>query len=112
MDEKTKRILEEILPKIRDNPERIRGYDISQKELSQFKKTGKIPFDLLSLVAWDHYFEARNEELDISMAEATKIRDYLTGIARYNESEQDELINEFDFIVTAWDDYEGTTDWI
>lgn len=56
MDEHIRKLLMKIIPQLRENPELMRGYDISWEEVNYIKETGKLPLDILSNVAGDVFF--------------------------------------------------------
>jgi len=91
MKKNIKKLLIKVIPKIRENPEIMRGYDISGDELSYIIETGKIPLDILSNVAGDMFFFMECEKLELSEKEAKEIRDYLMFEAKKDFNELKEL---------------------
>lgn len=95
MDQHIKELLMKVIPKIKEKPEIMRGYDISSDEISYIIETGKIPLDILSYVAGDIFFFMEYEKLGISEEDAKKIQDYLISKAKKDFKE---LKNLFPYI--------------
>lgn len=87
MNKHIKRLLMKVIPKIREKPEIMRGYDISTDELSYIVETRKIPLDILSHVAGDIFLFMEHDKLGISEKEAKEIRNYLIFEARRDYEE-------------------------
>ena len=95
MDQHIKELLMKVIPKIKEKPEIMRGYDISSDEISYIIETGKIPLDIISYVAGDIFFFMEYEKLGISEEDAKKIQDYLISKAKKDFKE---LKNLFPYI--------------
>jgi len=95
MNEYIRKILMKVIPKIKENPEIMKGYDISAEELSYIVETGRLPLEVLSNVAGDIFFFMEYEKLGISEKEAKDIRDYLIFEAK---KDFEELRKMFPFI--------------
>jgi len=68
MNEYIRKILMKVIPKIKENPEIMKGYDISAEELSYIVETGRLPLDVLSNVAGDVFFFMEYEKRRLRLA--------------------------------------------
>ena len=74
-------LMKKVIPKIMAESERMRGYDINDKELSYIIETKKLPLDVFRHVAGDGaFFFTQARKLGITVKEARQLKEYFESI--------------------------------
>ena len=90
------RILKIVFPKLRDNPEIMRGCDVSEEEIEEILKNKLISLEVMGHLSGDGFFKTYNEELTITSEEGIEIDEFLFKTAEYF---YEELKKEFPYLL-------------
>lgn len=77
MNKTIERLLKKVIPILLSKPQIMVGYDLVSTEAAYILENKKFPFEWLSEVAWDNFFECCYEDVGITYKEALKLRQYL-----------------------------------
>lgn len=80
--EKIVELLNKVLPKLLENPEIMRGCDVSEEEIENIIKTKKLSLKVLGYLAGDRFFEWKYKDFGISEDEAYEIANFSNHTAK------------------------------